>query len=448
MSVRRPAEVLQVVMVVMLLVVGPEAAAQPDPAQPGVCYATLGNNAAVPGALVTLNVTTGQGTLVGPTGIAGEFGDDGVPALAIKSTGEIYAADIGPTSSLYRVDATTGAATVVAATALSSPPAIAFDGADILWAVDNVGNLHIVDDATGASTLVGATGAFIKGLAFDPGDGILWGIDAGGGVYNIDLHSATATLIGSTGLPASADIHFDGAGTLYASSGGGFAVNNLISIDKATGEGTVIGSTGFVSVAGMAMMLDRIVPVALQAYESRWTGNSVEVTWQLIDVAGDVTFGVRRARNDEQFVSIVDPDIGEQRSGTFVLIDDTVEHGATYQYQVSVFADGREVASFRTTVAIPALTLTLTLGQNVPNPFNPTTRIGFTVPTPGHVSLEVYDVAGRLVRTLVDTSTPAGSFATSWNGLNDAHAPMPGGVYFYRIRAGKHTVTRKMVLLK
>jgi len=144
------------------------AVAQPDPALPGVSYATLGNNASSPGALITIDPTTGQGSMVGLTGILGGFGDPGVPALAIKSTGEMYAMDIGTSSKLYQIDATTGAATLVAATTLNSPPAIAFDGSDVLWAVDNAGNLHIVDNASGVSSPVGPAGAFIKGLAFDP----------------------------------------------------------------------------------------------------------------------------------------------------------------------------------------------------------------------------------------------------------------------------------------
>jgi flagellar hook assembly protein FlgD len=90
----------------------------------------------------------------------------------------------------------------------------------------------------------------------------------------------------------------------------------------------------------------------------------------------------------------------------------------------------------------------LALGQNAPNPFNPYTRIAFSVPTAGHILVEVFDIAGRRVRTLVDTPMPAGTSATSWDGRDDVDMPVAGGVYFCRIRHGNHSLTRKMVLLK
>ena len=445
MSVRRRLTILSISSAMIALSVVPGALAQPDPAVSGVCYATLGNNASSPGALITVNTATGAGAVVGATGIVGGLSDPGVPALAIKSTGEMYATDIGPSSKLYRVDATTGAATLVAPTTLSSVTAIAFDGADVLWATDNLGNLHIVNDATGASTLVGSTGAFIKGLAFDPTDGILWGSDASGDVYKIDVHTADTTHVGNTGLPATPDIHFDDAGNLYGSSGGGLANNNLIAIDKANGQGAVIGPIGFASVAGMASRHDRIVPVALQAYDSYWTAGRVKLTWRLIDIEGVVSFDILRAAGTGLLVPIGEAAIDEYR-GTFVFVDDAVEPGTTYRYHVFVFEDGSPVASFETSVTTPATVSSL--DQNVPNPFNPATTIRFSIASKEHVQLMVYDVAGRRVATLVDERRPADIYKITWDGLNDSGERVASGVYFFRLRAGKFTRTKKMLLLK
>ncbi|MFQ5511848.1 MAG: FlgD immunoglobulin-like domain containing protein [Candidatus Krumholzibacteriia bacterium] len=89
------------------------------------------------------------------------------------------------------------------------------------------------------------------------------------------------------------------------------------------------------------------------------------------------------------------------------------------------------------------------LYQNVPNPFNPTTAIVFDVPSGGaHVTLAVYDVAGRLVRTLVNEPTTAGTKRVTWDGRNRSGGRVASGVYFYRMRAGDFTRTRKMLLLK
>jgi hypothetical protein len=88
------------------------------------------------------------------------------------------------------------------------------------------------------------------------------------------------------------------------------------------------------------------------------------------------------------------------------------------------------------------------LSQNFPNPFNPVTNIGFGIQESGHVSLRIYDAAGRLVTTLVDESRPAGRYTTEWNGQNTDGSSAASGVYFYRLRAGEFEETRKMILLR
>jgi len=85
---------------------------------------------------------------------------------------------------------------------------------------------------------------------------------------------------------------------------------------------------------------------------------------------------------------------------------------------------------------------------NYPNPFNPTTTIRFDIATRSDVALEVYDVKGALVRTLVDESRAAGSYRLEWDGRNDQLQPVSSGVYFYKLTAGGFTDVRKMTLLK
>jgi hypothetical protein len=91
---------------------------------------------------------------------------------------------------------------------------------------------------------------------------------------------------------------------------------------------------------------------------------------------------------------------------------------------------------------------TAALGQNVPNPFNPETRISFSVPQSGRVTLRIYDPAGRLVATLVDRDMPAGSHGVTWRGLDGHGRRVASGVYFYQLRRGDALLTRSMVLLK
>jgi hypothetical protein len=89
------------------------------------------------------------------------------------------------------------------------------------------------------------------------------------------------------------------------------------------------------------------------------------------------------------------------------------------------------------------------LRQNTPNPFNPSTRISYEISARAPVVLRVYDVDGRLVRTLVDTVQGPGSFDVSWNGRNDDGDFVASGVYFYRLTAAAiGTRTKKMVFVK
>jgi hypothetical protein len=88
------------------------------------------------------------------------------------------------------------------------------------------------------------------------------------------------------------------------------------------------------------------------------------------------------------------------------------------------------------------------LEQNYPNPFNPSTTISFTLAAPGMTRLDVYDVNGRLVSTLVRGFQPAGRSEVKWNGTNSSGNPVASGVYFYRLVAGAAIETRRMVLLK
>ena len=86
--------------------------------------------------------------------------------------------------------------------------------------------------------------------------------------------------------------------------------------------------------------------------------------------------------------------------------------------------------------------------QNAPNPFNPTTRIAFSLNTASDVLLEIFDVAGRKVATLVDERLPAGPHDVDWSGQNDMGERVASGIYFYKLSAGDRETSRKMVLLR
>ncbi|MEW6510068.1 MAG: FlgD immunoglobulin-like domain containing protein [Bacteroidota bacterium] len=91
---------------------------------------------------------------------------------------------------------------------------------------------------------------------------------------------------------------------------------------------------------------------------------------------------------------------------------------------------------------------TFALNQNFPNPFNPTTNITFSVPQQTQVKVEVYDILGRLISTLVDTDLPAGNYTTTWSGKDANGAAVATGLYIYRMQAGSFSSVKKMLMVK
>ena len=83
-----------------------------------------------------------------------------------------------------------------------------------------------------------------------------------------------------------------------------------------------------------------------------------------------------------------------------------------------------------------------------PNPFNPTTTLRYELPEDAIVNITIYDMVGRIIRTLVNDSQTAGYKSIQWNATNDRNEPVSTGLYLYTIQAGKFTQTEKMVLLK
>ncbi|HEU4365127.1 MAG TPA: FlgD immunoglobulin-like domain containing protein [Candidatus Krumholzibacteria bacterium] len=92
--------------------------------------------------------------------------------------------------------------------------------------------------------------------------------------------------------------------------------------------------------------------------------------------------------------------------------------------------------------------LSLELGPNVPNPFNPSTTIPFTIPTAGRVTITIYDVTGARVRALVDREYQPGYHSATWDGRNDAGATVGSGVYVVRLGHARGTTAAKAIVIK
>ena len=88
------------------------------------------------------------------------------------------------------------------------------------------------------------------------------------------------------------------------------------------------------------------------------------------------------------------------------------------------------------------------LHQNYPNPFNPTTQIRYDLPKNSYVSITIYDLMGKRIKSLFSIKQDAGYKSVHWNATNDLGHSVSAGMYIYTIQAGEFRQTRKMVLLK
>ena len=90
----------------------------------------------------------------------------------------------------------------------------------------------------------------------------------------------------------------------------------------------------------------------------------------------------------------------------------------------------------------------ITLAQNFPNPFNPTTEIKFAIPQPMRIRIHIFNTMGQKVNTLIDDDLLAGVYSIKWNGTDASGHKVSSGIYFYQLDAGEFIETKKMLFVK
>jgi hypothetical protein len=336
-------------------------------AAPGVLYAT--SNGTPNGKLYRLDPSSGSATVIGSLGISTIY------ALAMHPvTHELYGFSGGPsTTRMYKLSPAFGDAFEVGEIPVGNLRAAAFAGGDTLYIAD-AGN-RLYRSFQGDTTYIGtASGLFYASLAMHPVDGTLWAsvrppVGFRDRIYQVNRETGAATLVGPTGdnFPTPG-IAFGPGGSLFALKGLSTQINTLLSVNTSTGAGTVLGSAGVSGLQTLAMRFD--------------------------SVATSVPEG---------------------------------------------------------TALVPGM---YALDQNYPNPFNGETKIGYAIQDAGStawVTLKVYDVLGREVVTLVNERKAPGFYTSVFNATD-----IPSGVYFYRLQSrpaegnggGWTTRVRKMLLLR
>jgi hypothetical protein len=142
---------------------------------------------------------------------------------------------------------------------------------------------------------------------------------------------------------------------------------------------------------------------------------------------------------------------GTKSPDQWILVDLSAGPGATGDVFFPVALAGRAFSFFQeppTSVLPPEAAVRALLHPGAPNPFTSATTIRFETARAGPVTLTIYDVAGRITRTLLQEDRAAGAHRISWDGRNDRGARVPAGRYFCRLRAGGVAVTRELILVR
>lgn len=222
-----------------------------------------------------------------------------------------------------------------------------------------------------------------------------------------------------------------------------------------TGFNSVVFSTtlnaneNFFVALGTENALDNPLPVALSQFVAKPLGRRVELSWRTESELNNAGFVLLRNgapiadyRERAELRGLGTAPVGKD----YKFIDETAAPNQTHRYQLrSVDYDGTihdYAFAVEVTLDVPE---TYALMQNYPNPFNPETTLRYQLAESGNVKLEVYDVLGRKVATLVDGRQEAGRYAIKFNA---AAYGLASGIYFYRLQAGTFVETKKMLLRK
>ena len=194
--------------------------------------------------------------------------------------------------------------------------------------------------------------------------------------------------------------------------------------------------------------IDNLHPTVPQGLTALESGTSVILQWT---AQIDEDFSYHNIyRND---LSSLDPAMVFTTTDSFY-VDQEGTNGSYEYWITAVDSAGNEsdasdiaavVLSASEQTAVPTV---FALEQNYPNPFNPSTQIRYALPEATSVTITVYDMMGRKVRTLVQDTQSAGYHTALWNATNDRGLPVSAGMYIYTLQAGDHHHMKKMILLK
>jgi hypothetical protein len=185
--------------------------------------------------------------------------------------------------------------------------------------------------------------------------------------------------------------------------------------------------------------------VALTDLAAARSTSGVHLTWRAQEVEDGDIFRIERREDGAGYTRVAETPAAAAESD-YEYIDAGAPVAGDLAYRVALVQDGITVAVLETQVG--GVPYRFALAPNVPNPFNPTTTIRFTLARSGWTRLAIYDTRGRHVRDLAAGVLAAGPHAFIWDGNDAAGRPVASGVYFDRLTSDGRTATRRMLLVR
>jgi len=284
---------------------------------------------------------------------------------------------------------------------------------------------------SGSDTQLGST------VAADPGDG------------------SSASFSGFSSAIATGGTYYFVTGDVSAGATG--AVQGVI---IANGNLTVAGGTlsGSISTALLSNS-DASLPVELSSFTATVQGNAIVLSWQTESETDNLGFILERAIHESplQWQTIASYRTSDALKGqgststttSYTWTDAAVTAGTEYRYRLGdVNVAGTITMHSPISVTTTALPQSTEMLNAYPNPFNPETRITYRLHKDAQVTITVFDLLGRKVKTLIDEQQPAGSYQAVWNGTDTAGTQAASGAYLVRMETQEVTQTQKVLLLK
>ncbi len=242
------------------------------------------------------------------------------------------------------------------------------------------------------------------------------------------------------------------APTLYDSTKTGL-VNSTFLIVGNTSDGS---NTVYASPTATGYSINNLLPSIVAGVSGSSSSKGVNLTWKKSTLEQDNDIAQFAVYRSTTAGFTPDPASPYATVKAAEYLDAVVTTGTTYYYRIGAIDKAGNAGPYSNEFSLKVTSVeqlsgmptTFAMDQNYPNPFNPSTQIKFALPSQSYVSLNIYNVSGELVRTLVNNDMSAGFYSVTWNGMNDHGQTVSTGVYLFRVQTGTFVSTKKMLLVK